>query len=122
MTDKLNVTQADRAMADKAFDIAFGGDPEYVDRDMAELFARHRMATDTQVSKLVSALERIAQIDSDGLESHTPQAMVSIARIALADVDSDPPCTDCNDTGYNPNTERQCTCDAALTDMESKHD
>lgn len=27
---------------------------------------------------------------------------------------NDPPCTDCQDTGYNPNTEKACTCQAAL--------
>lgn len=42
----IQVTQADRDAANKAFDIAFQGDTSTIDDDMAELFARHRQQAD----------------------------------------------------------------------------
>ncbi len=56
------ITQSDREKADMAFDLAFSGDTETIDHDMAELFASHRTTSLAAQDGLVEALERCAQI------------------------------------------------------------
>ena len=46
------ITDIDREAADKAFDVAFRGDTDGIDDAMAELFARHRIATIEQAARI----------------------------------------------------------------------
>jgi hypothetical protein len=62
MTDPkaTEVTQADRDAANHAFDIAFQGNTDTIDDDMAELFARHRIAAEEAGAR--KALDAAAKI------------------------------------------------------------
>lgn len=57
------ITQADRDVANHAFDIAFAGNTDTIDDDMAELIARHREAAMIEGARL--ALEVAAGWPTD---------------------------------------------------------
>ena len=62
VTQVVIVTQADRASADKAFDIAFRGDTDGIEEAMAELFAANR-------AEHADDLTAAAQLEHSGLIS-----------------------------------------------------
>lgn len=71
MTDT-PITQADRDAANHAFDIAFQGNTETIDADIAERFARHRIAAEREtVAKIVAWL--------NSLDSHLSVNYASLA-------------------------------------------
>ena len=78
------VTQADRDLREALI----GHWEDLPKAGIDKLLAEHRIASTTEAAALMDemadALRKIAELDSDGLPTYTPQAMVHIATAVLA--------------------------------------